>query len=136
MEDKDRAISFMKVDKVLKTGLHQYEPIATEHNTTEDGEIKITRATRWIPMCELAKSKNERDIKLVLFEWEIRAISEMVEAFYQKGIAKQFMATKECHECLVLCFREHLEMLDIMPLRELFPKEDAEEDSEDGFDFE
>jgi hypothetical protein len=133
--DKKKPISFSKLDKVIKTGLHQYEPIATDNNTTEDGEILITKATRWIPMCELAKSKNDRDPKLVLFVWEIDAIRDAIEAFYEKGIAKQFMATKDCHECLALCFREHLEMLDVMPLRELFPSEEEDDTEEDGFDF-
>jgi hypothetical protein len=86
-------------------------------------------------MCELAKSKNDRDPKLVLFVWEIDAIRDAIEAFYEKGIAKQFMATKDCHECLALCFREHLEMLDVMPLRELFPSEEEDDTEEDGFDF-
>jgi len=129
--EKRRPISFSKLDKVVRTGLHQYEPIATDNNTTEDGEILITKATRWIPMCELAKSKKDRDRGLVLFVWEIDAIREAIENFYEKDVAQQFMKSKDCHECLALCFKEHLEMLDVMPLRELFPSEEDDDTEED-----
>lgn len=123
-----KPISFSKIDAVLRTGLHQYEPIATEDNTTEDGEIIITRVTRWIPMCEIAKSKSERNLKLVLFDWEIRAIQEAIEDFYKKDVAKQFMNSKDCHECLALCFQEHLDQLDYTPVEELIERADAIEE--------
>ncbi len=129
----DKKLSYSKLDKVLKTGLHQYEPVATDENTTEDGEIKITEETLWIPMCQIAEAKSKKPDYLLA--WEIEAIDETISKFYRLRIAKQFMDMRECHECLVLCFREHLEMLDVMPLRELFPKED-EENSSNGFDFE
>jgi len=128
--DKRRAINFSKLEMVLRTGLHQYEPIATEDNTTEDGEILITRTTRWIPMCQIAKSKKERELKLVLFDWEIRAIQEAIEDFYEKGIASQFMNSKDCHECLALCFQEHLDQLDYRPIEELIECADALEEKE------
>jgi len=79
-------------------------------------------------MCEIAKSKSERNLKLVLFDWEIRAIQEAIEDFYKKDVAKQFMNSKDCHECLALCFQEHLDQLDYTPVEELIERADAIEE--------
>lgn len=131
---KDKKLIYRKLNKVLKTGLHQYEPVATDENTTEDGEIKITEETLWIPMCQIAEAKSKKPDYLL--RWEMEAIQEAINKFHRLGIAEQFMDMKDCHECLVLCFQEELEMLDVMPLRELFPKENEEDEDSDGFDFE
>lgn len=133
---KEKKLSYSKIDKVLKTGLHQYEPVATNENTTPEGEIKITDKTLWIPMCQIAEAKSKKPD--YLYAWEIEAIREAIEKFYKLRIAKQFLNQKECHECIVACFRESLDMLDFIPLSELLREDhedDTDEDIPDRFDF-
>lgn len=126
----NKKLSYSKLDKVLKTGLHQYEPLATEENVSSDGEIKITEQTLWIPMCQIEEAKSKKPD--LLLGWEMRAIEDAINKFYQLRIAKQFMDTKDCQECIVVCFRESLEMLDYIPLAELFRNpHDYDTDEED-----
>jgi len=123
----ENELDFKKVEKVFRTGIHQYEPVATKQNTTKEGEIKITSRTRWIPMCQMEAEKPD-----YLYLWEINAINDiMARLNLLSVISKPEYLKKECEECLVLCFREHLEMLDIIPLREMFPSPDEEENLDD-----
>lgn len=124
----EKSLSFSKLQKVFKTGLHQYEPVATEQNTTADNEIKIDENTLWIPMCQV-KSKNPD----LLLRWELDAIQDVIEQINLKAVISKptFIIKGECEECAVLCFQEHLELLDFMPLEEVLYQDKDEDEDED-----
>jgi len=115
-------LNFKKVSKILETGLHQYEPVWTPEDNPED-EIKITEDTMWIPMCQ----KGTENPDLLTTE-ERNTIEESLERFYRLKIAQQFKKNQFCKECQVECFNEQLEMLDFMPISEMFSGNTQEEE--------
>ena len=140
-ETKINGVSITKFYLATKlSGLHQYEPVATEENTTEDGEIKITDKTKWQPIC-LPKSKNLNN-QFLLTTQELEAVRHtfyrhlemysLAEKFYRDDDENKPAIEKptECVECLVVCFYERLDALDYMTITELFAEADENEDAD------
>ncbi len=119
------------ISELLQNGLHQYEPVWSPE-TDPDDEIAITDETMWIPVCQKG-TKNPQTLKTK----DVKEIVRSLEKFYALDIAKQFIHNKDCPECKVACFMEQVDMLDYMPISEMFQNDSLreEDEEEEGFDF-
>ncbi len=86
--------------------IHSFEP---QSEKVVDDELIIDEETIWIPTCELG---NPNAPKLP------NDLYKKILAMYRVAEAKS-KNPKECVECAVMNFRDELEMLDFMPLKEV-----------------
>jgi len=95
--------------------LHTFEP-RTEK--VVDDELIIDNDTYWIPTCR----QDDPEIKGITNQ-----MYERLLMVYRVAEAKS-KKVAECEECAVINFQQELDLLDVMPLRELFVVSDDEPD--------
>jgi hypothetical protein len=93
--------------------LHTFEP-RTE-NVVGD-ELIIDNDTLWIPTCQ----QDDPELKGITNQ-----MYERLLVVYRLAEAKS-KKVSECEECAVINFQQELDLLDVMPLRELFVVSDDE----------
>jgi len=94
--------------------IHSFEP---QGDNVVDDELIIDDKTIWVATCKLG---DPHAPKLT------NDLYEKVMAMYRVAEAKS-KKPKECAECLMMNFRDELEMLDFMPLSELLTPDTPDE---------
>lgn len=97
--------------------IHTFEPIS---ENVVDNEIIIDDKTIWVATCQ----KDDPKAPTITNQMHTR-LYELYEVALRKS-----KNPKQCIECAVSNFQEELELLDFMPLSEIFRQDEEDTDQE------